>query len=93
MDGLKDRLASLRPPIGHFLEWREDGLLITLIDPSLPAKVARLVDRKHFGDVQYLNLVVLHAVNELRRKGSMIPLEADTVLVKQAGEASTKSYG
>lgn len=92
MDGLKDRLAALRPPVGHFLEWREDGLLITLIDPSIPAKVSRLVNRKQMGDVQVLNLVVLHAVNELRRKGSQVPLDADTVLIKHATETSPDSY-
>lgn len=91
MERLRDRLAALRPPIGHFLEWREDGLLITLLDPSLPAKVSRLVDRKHMGDAQYLNLIVLHAVNELRSKGSLVPLEADTVLVKQGAEASAET--
>lgn len=87
MEKLAARLASLHPPVGHFLEWRADGsLLVTLIDPSVPAKVSRLIDRKHMQDVHYLNLVVLHAVNELRRKGSRVPLEADTVLVKQGGD-------
>lgn len=88
MDGFKDRLALLRPPVGHLLEWNDDGLLITLIDTSLPAKVSRLVDRKHTADAQYLNLVVLHAVNELRRKGSLLPLEADTVLIEPRAEAA-----
>lgn len=86
MDGLKDRLAALRPPVGHFLEWRKEGLLITLVDPSIPAKVSRLIDRKQMDDAQYLNLVVLHAVNELRSKGSMVPLEADTILVAQGAQ-------
>lgn len=61
-------------------------MLVTLIDPSVPAKVSRLIERKHMQDVHYLNLVVLHAVNELRRKGSRVPLEADTVLVKQGAD-------
>ncbi|WP_434774697.1 hypothetical protein [Pseudomonas oryzihabitans] len=87
MEGLAARLALLEPPIRHFIEWRGDGgLLVTLIDPSVPAKVSRHIDRKHLQDVHYLNLVVLHAVNELRRKGSHVPLEADTVLVKQGGD-------
>lgn len=87
MEGLAARLALLEPPIRHFIEWRgDDGLLVTLIDPSVPARVSRHIDRKHLQDVHYLNLVVLHAVNELRRKGSHVPLEADTVLVKQGGD-------
>lgn len=84
MDGLAARLALLQPPVTHFLEWRGNGsLLVTLIDSTVPAKVSRLIDRKFLQDVHYLNLVVLHAVNELRRKGSRIPLEADTVLIEQ----------
>jgi len=84
MERLAARLALLQPPIRHFIEWRGDGgLLVTLIDPAVPASVSRHIDRKHLQDVHYLNLVVLHAVNELRRKGSHVPLEADTVLVKQ----------
>lgn len=84
MDCLAARLASLDPPVRHFLEWRIDGgLLVTLIDSSVPAKVSRLIEKKYMRDVEYLNLVVLHAVNELRWKGSRVPLDADTVLVKR----------
>lgn len=81
MKGLGNVLEALDPPVKHFADWRNDGLLLTLIDPGVPAKVARLIPKKTLSDAESLNLILLYAVNELRLKGSHVPLDPDIRLV------------
>lgn len=81
MKGLSEALAALDPPVKHLAEWRSESLLLTLIDPGVPAKVTRLIEKKTLADVKALNLVVIYAVNELRLKGSHVPLEPGTLLI------------
>lgn len=81
MKGLGKVLEALDPPVKHFAEWRTEGLLLTLLDPGVPAKVTRFISKKTLADVETLNVVVLYAVNELRLKGSHVPLEPGTLLI------------
>jgi len=81
MDRLQERLAKLDPPLRHELEQRSDGLLVTLIDPSHNTRVSRLLKAEDMKAVEQVNLILLHAINELRRKGAQVPLEKDTVLL------------
>ncbi len=46
MKGLGNVLEALDPPVKHFAEWRTEGLLLTLLDPGVPAKVSRLISKK-----------------------------------------------
>jgi len=46
MKGLGNVLEALDPPAKHFAEWRTEGLLLTLLDPGVPAKVSRLISKK-----------------------------------------------
>ncbi|MGE6323330.1 hypothetical protein ACQKEF_24245 [Pseudomonas oryzihabitans] len=64
-----------------FLEWRADGWLVCLVDPSVPAMVSRIIEWSVMNDLGQTNMIILHAVNELRREGSHLPLEADTALL------------
>lgn len=81
MDRLHERLARLDPPVRHELEQRSDGLLITLIEPAHNARVSRLLKADDMRVVEQVNLILLHAINELRRKGAQVPLDKDTVLL------------
>ncbi|KUM43735.1 hypothetical protein [Pseudomonas sp. EpS/L25] len=82
MKGLAQILEALDPPVKHLAEWRTEGLFLTLLDPGVPAKVTRFISRKTLADADTLNVVVLYAVNELRLKGSHIPLEPGTLLIR-----------
>lgn len=84
MDSLRARLEALDPPVKSFLEWRPEGLIISLLDPEVPAKTCRLIAWDAMTDLYQSNLIILHAVNELRRKGSHLPLEADTTLLAKS---------
>ncbi|WP_145012840.1 hypothetical protein [Pseudomonas oryzihabitans] len=81
MKGLGKVLASLDPPVKHLAEWRSEGLMLTLIDPGVPAKVTRLISKAMLSHAGSLNLIILHAVNELRLRGSHVPLDSDMVLL------------
>ena len=81
MRSLSNTLSALDPPIKHITEWRGTSMLITLLDPSVPAKVTRLVEDAARTDYGLLNLTLLYAVNELRAKGSHAPLSLDTKLL------------
>lgn len=81
MDSLRARLEALDPPVKSFLEWRADGWLVCLVDPSVPAMVYRVIEWSVMNDLGQTNMIILYAVNELRRKGSNLPLEADTALL------------
>lgn len=84
MNRLKEALAALDPPVKHFIEYRGGDTLLTLIDPEVPAKVSRLITRRTIASIEALNITVLYAVNELRLKGSHVPLQADTILIGKA---------
>ena len=81
MNRLKKALELLDPPVKHFIEYRGQDVLLTLLDPRVPAKVSRLIVKRTVLNVEALNIMVLYAVNELRLKGSHLPLQADTVLI------------
>jgi hypothetical protein len=81
MNRLKEALEMLDPPVKHFIEYRGEDVLLTLLDPKVPAKVSRLITRRTVLNSEALNVMVLYAVNELRLKGSLVPLQADTVLI------------
>ncbi|MDT3721004.1 hypothetical protein [Pseudomonas oryzihabitans] len=83
MNRLKETLATLNPPVKHFFEYRGEDVLLTLLDPGVPAKVSRLITRRTVMNTVALNVMVLYAVNELRVKGSHVPLQGDTVLIGQ----------
>jgi hypothetical protein len=80
MSKLIGRLASLEPKIRHFLEWRRDGVVITLMDATSGARVSRLVICRHIEGAQYLDRLVIQVVNDFRRRRSLPPLGADAML-------------
>lgn len=84
MNRLKESLATLDPPIKHFVEYRGGDVLLTLLDPKVPARVSRLITRRTVANGEALDIMVLYAVNELRLKGSHVPLSADTILIAKA---------
>lgn len=86
MDNLRRALAALDPPLKHFIEYRGGDMLLTLLDPGVPAKVSRLITKRTMKNVTALNIMVLYAVNELRLKGSHLPLQADTILVGEKAQ-------
>ncbi|AXA67226.1 hypothetical protein QE444_003029 [Pseudomonas sp. SORGH_AS199] len=81
MNRLHERLAQLDPPVRHELERRSDGLLITLIEADHNVRVSRLLKADDMREVEQVNLILLHAINELRRKGAQVPLDKDTILL------------
>ncbi|MDC7827858.1 MULTISPECIES: hypothetical protein [Pseudomonas] len=85
MDKLHERLAQLDPPLRHQLEQRDDGLLITLIDIDHNARVTRLIRAEDLR-VERINLILLHAINELRRKGAQVPLDKDSVFINDLSD-------
>lgn len=85
MDDLRRALSALDPPVKHFVEYRISGMLLTLLDPEVPAKVSRFITSRTMRNAEALNLTILYAVNELRLKGSHLPLHADTVIIKNNG--------
>ncbi|KUM43271.1 hypothetical protein [Pseudomonas sp. EpS/L25] len=85
MDKLHERLAQLDPPLRHRLERQADGLLIILIDPEHNARVSRFM-RSDELRVERINLVLLHAINELRRKGAHVPLDKDSVFINDLSD-------
>jgi len=85
MDRLLKRLAQLDPPLQHRLERRSDGLLVTLIEPERNAQASRLIKAADLQSPERVNLVLLHAINELRRKGAQVPLDKDTALISVIG--------
>jgi len=92
MDKLHERLAQLDPPLRHRLERQDDGLLITLIDPEHNARVSRFI-RSDELRVERINLVLLHAINELRRKGAQVPLDKDSVLINNLSDECVSFHG
>ncbi len=82
MDDLRLALSALDPPIKHFIEYRSSGMLLTLLDIEIYASVFRFITPRTMRSAEALNLTILYAINELRVKGSHLPLDADTVIIK-----------
>lgn len=80
MASIEAVLAGLDPPLKHFCEMHGDTLHLTLTDPSVPATVERDVARHEYQDPISFQLLVLYAINEIRRKGSHAPLEVIPVI-------------
>ncbi|MFV1943619.1 hypothetical protein VPH49_22690 [Pseudomonas luteola] len=70
MNLIADKLARLDPPLKFLFEPRGTDMLLTLIDPAVPARVQRRLDPKLMMNKDALNLTLVYAVNELRAKGS-----------------------
>jgi len=69
-------LERLDPPVKHTVEARGEQVLLTLVDPQIPAKVQRNLESRQWHNDKVLLVILLHAINELRGKGSHAPLEA-----------------
>jgi len=76
MPSLKTLLAQLDPPLKHLLEMRGQTMLLTIMDPAIPAKAERSLEPRQYQNEDLLYVVLLHAINELRGKGSQAPLRA-----------------
>jgi hypothetical protein len=76
MKDLRQRLERLNPPLSHTVEARGEYRVLTLADPQVPAKVQRQLTEQQWHNAKLLEVVLLHAINELRGKGSHAPLEA-----------------
>lgn len=74
MKSLKDQLAALDPPLKYALLDRGNITVISLIDPSLPAKVERSLDKALLSNNLLLYIVIRDAVDELRQMGGHPPV-------------------
>jgi len=75
MASIETVLAGLDPPLKHETELHDGLLKLTLTDPNVPAHVERSLSPREYQDIILFRLLVLHAVNEIRGKGSHAPLE------------------
>lgn len=75
MASFKEVLDGLDPPLKHECEIKGEHLHLTLIDPNIPASVERQIPTHELKDPVAFQLLVLYAVNEIRRKGSLAPLQ------------------
>lgn len=70
MQALKDRLANLDPPVKSLIrQVGSDEILITLIDPTIPAKVERKIRARYARNADLLYVIVRDAVDSLKRQG------------------------
>ena len=74
MKSLKEQLAALDPPLKYALLDRGNVTLISLMDPSLPAKVERSLDKELLSNNLLLYVVIRDAVDELRAMGGHRPV-------------------
>lgn len=74
MASIEEVLDSLDPPLKHGYRKDDDGLVLTLIDPGVPASVARRLTPRVLSDSALLQVILLYAVNEIRGKGSHVKL-------------------
>jgi hypothetical protein len=77
MKSLTDQLAALDPPLKYELQSRGQVTVIVLIDPELPAKVERSLDKHLLNNNLLLYVVIRDAVDELRKMGSRPPVTED----------------
>jgi hypothetical protein len=75
MASIEDVLDSLDPPLKHSYRKDDDVLVLTLIDPGIPASVDRRLADHVLKDSALLQVVLLYAVNEIRGKGSHVMLK------------------
>lgn len=75
MATIEEVLDQLHPPIVYLLEKEDARYALTLRDPSVPAEVKRSVGEHELADREQFRVLVLYAINELRRKGSHAALE------------------
>lgn len=76
MPTIEEVLDSLDPPVKHELQIQGDHASLLLLDPSVPAMVQRCLTIHEVNNKDQLRIVLLYAINELRRKGSHVPLNA-----------------
>ncbi|WP_434136970.1 hypothetical protein JQR88_24570 (plasmid) [Pseudomonas luteola] len=79
MRSLKEQLAALSPPLTYELLDRGDVTIISIIDPSLPAKVERSLEKSLLNNNLLLYVVIRDAVDELRRLGGYPPVTTDQI--------------
>lgn len=79
MDALRNQLSALDPPLKHNLESQRDNLVITLIDPTRPAKVTRTLNQCLVANTPLLYPVIRDAINELRAGGCHPPISGHEV--------------
>lgn len=70
MTTLTEALESLDPPVKHELIIEADSASLLLYDPLVPAFVQRHLHGYEFHNAAQFRIIVLYAINELRRKGS-----------------------
>lgn len=75
MATIEEVLDHLDPPLKHHCEERGDVLHLTLNDPGIPATVERNLTRHELENSVVFQVILLYAVNEIRGKGSHVPLE------------------
>ncbi|WP_040262962.1 hypothetical protein [Pseudomonas massiliensis] len=89
MDSLKTLLAQLDPPLKHHVEMRGEDMLLTLVDPLIPAKAERSLQPRQYQNPGLLYVVLLHAINELRGKGSQAPLRVFPITGHDASDRAS----
>ena len=77
MRSLKEQLAALSPPLTYELLDRGEVTIISIIDPSLPAKVERSLEKSLLSNNLLLYVVIRDAVDELRKKSGHPPVSYD----------------
>lgn len=63
MDDLRQALSALDPPIKYFIEYRNSGMLLTLLGIKVRVKVFRFITPRTMRSAEALNLTVLYAIN------------------------------
>lgn len=80
MASIEAVLDGLDPPLKHLCTMHGDTLHLTLTDPNVPATVERELARHEYQNPVTFQMLVLYAINEIRRKGSHAPLEVIPVI-------------
>lgn len=75
MSTIEEVLAGLDPPLKHEMQQCGSKVSLLLFDVLLPAMVQRDLSCYQLNDLPQFHAIVLHAVNELRLKGSYVALE------------------
>ncbi|PVZ19540.1 MULTISPECIES: hypothetical protein [unclassified Pseudomonas] len=88
MEDLKSALSTLDPPLKHKIAYSDQTMLIELWDPEANASVSRLIEPWQYQNRDLLHVIVLHAINELKRKGSRAQLQVLPLINGRKMEAS-----
>lgn len=70
MEDLKKALAALNPPLETAVEFRERVMHVVLTDPVINATAVRDIEPWQYQNRDLFQVIILHAINELQRKGS-----------------------